>query len=311
MQKENETIISSERFQKIADTEMCRICHETKEENPKAELISPCVCGGSIKLVHRECLMGWLKSRGKYTNCDICGTKFQWTRPNSTFLRYILDRIRTPRDTFRRLLRAIIIGIRHLSNGPKCNHPHCIAMLVILFYMALLPVVYVGKLALWLISWTSYDQFSSMDTLNSASFCFWLAVLHIQFSVLIDNIHLSNRLLRIVVIYPIYVALFFFMFFILKKQLQLFAYLFKVLQHATPFMEFNFNTLNNFAIGTLILLALFIVDCIFIEGFTATWRDFIRWRDAKSAILANHSKYHFFNLLQSPLLKDISRIISF
>jgi len=306
--EKNEDI--KDKFQKIADTEMCRICHETKEENPKAELISPCLCGGSIKLVHRECLMGWLKSRGKYTNCDICGTKFQWVRSNSTISKYLVDRLKTPRDTFRRLLRAIVTGVNHLFNGPKCTHPHCIALIVIFFYIAMLPVVFIGKLILWVISWTPYEQFTVMDTLNAASFCFWLAILHIQFSVLIDNIHLSNKLLRIVVLYPIYVTFFFFVFYILKKQLQLLAYFSTKFNFITPYVEFNFNTLHNFAIGTLILLTLFIIDCIYIEIFAATWRDFKRWRETKQAILANYSKYRI-DFSQSPLLKDLSRIVSF
>ncbi|XP_028394010.1 uncharacterized protein LOC114518248 isoform X1 [Dendronephthya gigantea] len=46
----------------------CRICHSASDlEN----LVSPCLCTGSMKYVHESCLLNWLKSSFK-TNCELC-----------------------------------------------------------------------------------------------------------------------------------------------------------------------------------------------------------------------------------------------
>ena len=65
---------------------LCRVCLEGYK--PKNKLITPCKCNGSIKFVHRKCLLKWIKFRvgdikTKY-KCEICNTKFNINRKEIT-----------------------------------------------------------------------------------------------------------------------------------------------------------------------------------------------------------------------------------
>lgn len=55
----------------------CRICRgEATQSQP---LYHPCKCRGSIKYVHQDCLMEWLKHANKSTEkCDICDTPYKF-----------------------------------------------------------------------------------------------------------------------------------------------------------------------------------------------------------------------------------------
>ena len=55
----------------------CRVCHgESEPDNP---LFYPCKCDGSIRYVHQECLVQWLKvSKQKQPKCELCGEKFHF-----------------------------------------------------------------------------------------------------------------------------------------------------------------------------------------------------------------------------------------
>lgn len=55
----------------------CRICRgEGTEDQP---LLHPCKCRGSIKYIHQDCLMEWLKHSNKSTKqCDICNTPYRF-----------------------------------------------------------------------------------------------------------------------------------------------------------------------------------------------------------------------------------------
>lgn len=55
------------------DVDICRVCRcEATIERP---LFYPCVCTGSIKYIHQECLVQWLKySKKEY--CELCKHKF-------------------------------------------------------------------------------------------------------------------------------------------------------------------------------------------------------------------------------------------
>uniref|UniRef100_A0A673ZZD9 E3 ubiquitin-protein ligase MARCHF6 n=1 Tax=Salmo trutta TaxID=8032 RepID=A0A673ZZD9_SALTR len=73
----------------IADEgDICRVCRS--EGTPDKPLYHPCVCTGSIKFIHQECLVQWLKhSRKEY--CELCKHRFAFTpnlpsrRPTSFF----------------------------------------------------------------------------------------------------------------------------------------------------------------------------------------------------------------------------------
>lgn len=56
--------------------DMCRVCRsEGSQEKP---LYHPCVCTGSIKYIHQECLVQWLKySKKEY--CELCKHRYTFT----------------------------------------------------------------------------------------------------------------------------------------------------------------------------------------------------------------------------------------
>lgn len=59
-----------------AEEDICRVCRS--EGTPEKPLYHPCVCTGSIKFIHQECLVQWLKhSRKEY--CELCKHRFAFT----------------------------------------------------------------------------------------------------------------------------------------------------------------------------------------------------------------------------------------
>lgn len=57
----------------------CRVCHgESEESRP---LYHPCRCDGSIKFVHNDCLLEWLRiSKKTDPKCELCGEMFTFRR---------------------------------------------------------------------------------------------------------------------------------------------------------------------------------------------------------------------------------------
>lgn len=55
----------------------CRVCHG--ESEPGNELYFPCKCDGSIKWVHQDCLVQWLKV-SKKEKCELCGEVFRFQK---------------------------------------------------------------------------------------------------------------------------------------------------------------------------------------------------------------------------------------
>lgn len=55
----------------------CRICRG--EATSSQPLYHPCKCRGSIKYIHQDCLMEWLKHSNKSTEkCDICNSPYKF-----------------------------------------------------------------------------------------------------------------------------------------------------------------------------------------------------------------------------------------
>ena len=56
--------------------DICRVCRsEGLSDRP---LFHPCICTGSIKWIHQECLVQWMRySRKEY--CELCGYRFSFT----------------------------------------------------------------------------------------------------------------------------------------------------------------------------------------------------------------------------------------
>ena len=60
---------------------VCRICHEESEED--RPLFHPCKCSGSIRFVHQDCLLMWLKHKGVREGercCEVCKESYTFTK---------------------------------------------------------------------------------------------------------------------------------------------------------------------------------------------------------------------------------------
>jgi len=56
------------------DSMMCAICHSSEIISDN-DLVSPCLCRGSIRWQHQKCLTQWVNT-SKSLKCSICGTLF-------------------------------------------------------------------------------------------------------------------------------------------------------------------------------------------------------------------------------------------
>lgn len=54
----------------------CRVCRAGPEDD--RPLYTPCLCSGSIGLVHQDCLEAWL-AHSKKDTCELCFSKYQFT----------------------------------------------------------------------------------------------------------------------------------------------------------------------------------------------------------------------------------------
>ncbi|XP_014243311.1 E3 ubiquitin-protein ligase MARCH6 isoform X2 [Cimex lectularius] len=55
---------------------ICRVCRS--EGNSDRPLFHPCICAGSIKWIHQECLVQWMRYSQKEF-CELCGYRFSFT----------------------------------------------------------------------------------------------------------------------------------------------------------------------------------------------------------------------------------------
>ena len=56
---------------------ICRVCH--CDGSKEAPLYHPCKCSGSIRYVHQDCLLQWLKHKGgDEKRCELCGSEFHF-----------------------------------------------------------------------------------------------------------------------------------------------------------------------------------------------------------------------------------------
>ncbi|KII69305.1 E3 ubiquitin-protein ligase MARCH2 [Thelohanellus kitauei] len=77
------------------DLKFCKICFGTElsARAKKRKLISPCMCKGTMKYVHEDCLFRWMSCKFG-TRCELCGFSIKivkrlkplshWTRPRLT-----------------------------------------------------------------------------------------------------------------------------------------------------------------------------------------------------------------------------------
>ncbi|KAF9165864.1 hypothetical protein DFQ26_009234 [Actinomortierella ambigua] len=73
-----------------AEERQCRICLGGPDETDLGRLISPCMCKGSMKYVHVECLNEWRArspKRESHYKCDTCKYEFSFRR--TSFAKYL------------------------------------------------------------------------------------------------------------------------------------------------------------------------------------------------------------------------------
>lgn len=68
----NEILVNADDDDQWNEGDICRVCRFSGEESP---LFHPCLCTGSIKYVHQNCLLEWLKYSKKDV-CELCNHKF-------------------------------------------------------------------------------------------------------------------------------------------------------------------------------------------------------------------------------------------
>lgn len=66
-------IAQDSRYQSNCQNEekLCRICY-----GQGRNLVSPCQCKGSVKYIHKHCLLKWIKV-SKSKKCEICNSKYK------------------------------------------------------------------------------------------------------------------------------------------------------------------------------------------------------------------------------------------
>lgn len=57
------------------EMDICKVCHQ--EGKPEQPLFHPCLCAGSIKYIHQECLLMWMK-HSKTSNCALCNHHYSF-----------------------------------------------------------------------------------------------------------------------------------------------------------------------------------------------------------------------------------------
>ena len=78
---------SGESGRKNSSAIFCRICHEDEKYE---KLISPCLCSGSVGLVHRSCIEKWLTLMNSDT-CELCNKQFSIRRHTRPFYSWLCE----------------------------------------------------------------------------------------------------------------------------------------------------------------------------------------------------------------------------
>jgi len=100
--KKNLTIFSKVEKKNI----VCRICYIEEEDEQKNPLVQPCICDGSLKYIHLNCLKQWISTHScinldkndvcsifliKPVECELCKTKFPDVLKHKNKLYPLLD----------------------------------------------------------------------------------------------------------------------------------------------------------------------------------------------------------------------------
>lgn len=95
--------------QQIVEQRICRIYHEKNGTN----LLSPCHCSRTSKLVDYNCLCKWIKTSGSEI-CDVCRTKYSGIRYRiieKTFRQFLQEKVLSKKVFFGAIIAIILILI--------------------------------------------------------------------------------------------------------------------------------------------------------------------------------------------------------
>ncbi|TDG47165.1 hypothetical protein AWZ03_006430 [Drosophila navojoa] len=89
----------------LSQGDICRVCR--CEALPDRPLFYPCICTGSIKYIHQDCLMQWMRySHKEY--CELCGYRFSF----QPIYAPDMPRVLPLRDVLMGLMSAVLEGAR-------------------------------------------------------------------------------------------------------------------------------------------------------------------------------------------------------
>ncbi|KAH8418272.1 hypothetical protein KR222_009549, partial [Zaprionus bogoriensis] len=89
----------------LSQGDICRVCR--CEALPDRPLFYPCICTGSIKYIHQDCLMQWMRySHKEY--CELCGHRFSF----QPIYAPDMPRVLPLRDVLIGLMSAVLEGAR-------------------------------------------------------------------------------------------------------------------------------------------------------------------------------------------------------
>jgi len=273
----------------------CRIC---AEEDSCDSLVVPCSCSGTMKYVHKKCLIKWLNYSGKkgetlcdgHATCSICGDpyKVKWNRPH--FGQYLLEK--SELISWNQFLSKMEEGCQHLLQ--PC--PHILGCWIFRFlclFFALYIVLFIARLEMsYFLSGSSFDEVkqsihATMDNIliamaivSSHIAIFFIATTGIKLHK--SRTHGSDRrhhTLEITALFFIYSMILFgislpgyYSRFLLKIS---FGYEWNNL-------EVNFGTGKNFALHVILSLTTILLHVSFISTARFLFLDFKKYQHSKA-----------------------------
>ena len=94
----------------MEEEEYCKLCYAGDDEKSHP-LMSPCLCAGSLKYVHHDCLVQWIKAAG-LERCDLCKHPFTMELRMKPFKEWVWRK-----SDLAFLLPLIPIGIVFIMGG--------------------------------------------------------------------------------------------------------------------------------------------------------------------------------------------------
>ena len=90
----------------------CRICYE---DDKISNLLTPCYCKGTMKYVHQECLLTWMKMSQK-NKCEMCKYKFEVVKSYRSPLMSYLEEEWVLSSLSIIIILLVVILIGHISH---------------------------------------------------------------------------------------------------------------------------------------------------------------------------------------------------